>query len=242
MMPNSNKRIFMIADVHISPSRPDVVDRFCRFCDSLNEGDSLYILGDLFEFWYEYRLWLLEDFAASLKAIKKTTERGVLVYVINGNRDFSYGDVFKSNTGATSLGDIHSLQDIDTVIMHGDLLCTEDYRYLLWRKLVRSKISHLFFRAIPGFVARWLIQRLINSSARNKLRKKEWVMSLQLSAAAEYLDEYKCNILICGHHHDASEMEISENRKLYVIGAWENDTPAPYLEVNTTSITRHVFA
>ena len=85
---------------------------------------ELYILGDLFEFWYEYRKQIFELYAKDLLALENAWQAGVKIFLF-GNRDFAYGRYVNKRFGATVLGDGQqiTLHDSRPVwLEHGDLL------------------------------------------------------------------------------------------------------------------------
>ena len=115
-----------IADLHLSPERPDITAAFEAFCERNACLDKLYILGDLFE------AWLGDDdpseFAVHIKSLlKQLVDHGVHVYFMPGNRDFMLGKKFAREVGLTrSKIKRLSANGVRTLLMHGDTLCTAD--------------------------------------------------------------------------------------------------------------------
>src|SRR5690606_35200723 len=120
-----------IADLHLSPARPDITALFLAFlANDAKRSSALYILGDLFD------AWLGDDdtsaFAAEVKAaLKEVTLAGVPVYFMAGNRDFLIGERFSDETGVAILseGTVVNLFGTPTLLLHGDTLCTRDETY-----------------------------------------------------------------------------------------------------------------
>src|SRR5690606_33165658 len=117
-----------ISDLHLEAGRPGIGEQFLAFLDAeATRADSLYILGDLFEY------WIGDDdpdpYYASMKAaIAGLTSRGVPVYFMHGNRDFMIGESFAAETGVRILNDptVVNLHGRQVLLSHGDELCTDD--------------------------------------------------------------------------------------------------------------------
>src|SRR5690554_6172493 len=94
---------WFIADLHLSPARPDITALFLQFLrQQAPNADALYILGDLFDAWIGDDD--NSDFAQSIQAaLAELTQQGVAVYFIAGNRDFLIGPSFAKRTGVTLL-------------------------------------------------------------------------------------------------------------------------------------------
>ena len=140
-----------ISDLHLDADRPDVIDLFGAFLDGQARGaDALYILGDLFE------AWVGDDdpshagafVAGKLRALSAS---GVPVYFIRGNRDFLLGEAYARRAGMRILPDpaVVVLHGEPTLILHGDLLCTDDLAYQQFRAQTRDPRWQAQFLAQP---------------------------------------------------------------------------------------------
>ena len=125
------ERLF-ISDLHLDPSRPRATAAFLSSSGSdALRAERLYILGDLFEFWIGDD----EDDFHSTEVLDSpapsTPSGGRRCFVMRGNRDFLLGGRFESRTGARLLADptVEEMFGDRVLIMHGDLLCTDDHAY-----------------------------------------------------------------------------------------------------------------
>ena len=140
-----------VSDLHLDPSRPLVTDLFLRFLhDEGRRADALYILGDLFE------AWVGDDdpskAGAQLAAgVREVADAGVPVYFIHGNRDFLVGREYALRAGMRLLPDpaVVSLYGEPVLLMHGDLLCTDDTTYQAVRAQTRDPEWQRRFLAQP---------------------------------------------------------------------------------------------
>jgi len=129
-----------IADLHLDPERPANTELFGHFLDGeARDADALYILGDLFE------AWVGDDDPSEAGVfvadrLRALTDSGVPAYFIRGNRDFLLGADYATRSGMTLLDEplVVDLHGTPTVILHGDLLCTDDVAYQQFRTQTRD--------------------------------------------------------------------------------------------------------
>ena len=148
---NGRMSTLFIADLHLDPERPAITGLFGRFIDEEARGaDALYILGDLFE------AWVGDDDPSATGTfvadkLRGLADSGVPVYFMRGNRDFLLGDAFARRAGMTVLPDpaLVTLYGKPTLLMHGDLLCTDDTAYQQFRTQTRDPAWQAGFLAQP---------------------------------------------------------------------------------------------
>ena len=137
----------LISDLHLTPESPETLAYFHRFLESLGDIDSLYVLGDLFEY------WLGDDTARELghlpveTILQDLTTRGTKIYFIPGNRDFLIGSDFALRTGVSILNDasVHRFFQCCVLLLHGDSLCTDDHEHQTFRSMVNEPDWQLNF-------------------------------------------------------------------------------------------------
>jgi len=141
-----------VSDLHLDPARPAITALFLAFLRGEARGaDALYILGDLFEAWIgdDTPSPAADAVATELRAL---ADSGVPVYFMAGNRDFLVGEDYARRAGLRILPDptVIDLYGHPTLLMHGDLLCTDDVAYQQFRAQTRD----------PAFIANFLAQPL----------------------------------------------------------------------------------
>ena len=140
-----------ISDLHLDPERPAITELFGRFVDEeARDADALYILGDLFE------AWVGDDDPSDTGAfvagkLRGLHEAGVPVHFIRGNRDFLLGEDYARRAGMAILPDpaVVMLYGKPVLLMHGDLLCTDDVAYQQFRAQTRDPRWQAQFLAQP---------------------------------------------------------------------------------------------
>lgn len=140
-----------VSDLHLDPARPEITALFLRFLRGEAAGaDALYILGDLFEAWVgdDDPSEAGAEVAAALHAL---ADAGVPVYFIHGNRDFLVGQDYARRAGMRILPDpsVVSLYGRPALLMHGDLLCSDDTAYQAFRAQTRDPRWQQQFLAQP---------------------------------------------------------------------------------------------
>jgi UDP-2,3-diacylglucosamine hydrolase len=140
-----------VSDLHLDPERPAITELFGRFVDEEARGaDALYILGDLFE------AWVGDDDPSDAGAyvaerLRRLRGAGVPVRFIRGNRDFLLGGDYARRAGMDILPDpaVVPLYGKPVLLMHGDLLCSDDTAYQAFRAQTRDPRWQAQFLAQP---------------------------------------------------------------------------------------------
>jgi UDP-2,3-diacylglucosamine hydrolase len=193
-----------IADLHLDPSRPQITDLFERYLasDEVRHADALYILGDLVEAWIgdDDDAELPMRIAAATRAVR---DAGVPVYFMVGNRDFLLGQAFAARAGLTLLDDgtVHDIHGRRTLLMHGDVLCTDDIAYQAVRRQVRTPEWQAQILAMPLQARRAFAAKAREDSKAHTGNTMESIMDVNADAVAETLRKAGVTRLIHGHTH-----------------------------------------
>jgi UDP-2,3-diacylglucosamine hydrolase len=219
-----------VSDLHLDASRPQVTALFRDFlCSEVLHAEALYILGDLFE------AWVGDDTAGEpadvvRAALKAVTVAGVPVFVMRGNRDFLLGPRFAEATGVQLLPDpaVIVLNGEPTLLMHGDLLCTDDFAYQSFREQVRSPQWQEQFLAQP-LAARVAFAEQARAASREHQQGMkgdgtlETITDVNQDAVRETLERYGVMRLIHGHTHRPAihSLDLGAGRgQRIVLGDW----------------------
>ena len=214
-----------ISDLHLDPERPTVTKLFLELLGTrATDADALYILGDLFE------AWVGDDDASPMNqavcaGLKKCVTSGTPVFVMHGNRDFLLAAEFADASGATLLEDPAriDLYGTPTLLMHGDLLCTDDKEYMAFRAMVRDPQwqQQLLSKSLQE-------RQLIARDMRNKSReqtggKPESIMDVNQEAVVEIMTGHRVQRLIHGHTHRPAIHDLlisGQPAQRIVLGDW----------------------
>lgn len=215
-----------VSDLHLSARRPETTDLFIGFlAGTAREAATLYILGDLFDYWLGDDD--LEDpFAARVcKALAGLADSGTQIRFLPGNRDFLVGNDFAAACGLRFLAE-PSVRDIagePTLLLHGDTLCTDDHDYQTFRTTVRTPTWREQFLAQPLVTRREYVEGLRERSEAEKRVKPYELMDTNAEAVAETFRRYNVTSMIHGHTHRQArhDLEVDGRRcRRWVLGDW----------------------
>ena len=199
-----------ISDLHLDAARPAITELFGQFLQrQARSADALYILGDLFE------AWVGDDDPSEVgtqvaAGLRQVADAGVPVYFIRGNRDFLVGRDYAARAGFRILSDpaVVMLYGKPTLLMHGDLLCTDDAAYQAFRTQTRAPAWQAQFLSQP-LAARlaFAAQARAASQAHQSGMKKsdsahfETVTDVSPSTVESSFTRFGIDTLIHGHTH-----------------------------------------
>ena len=194
---------FFISDLHLDEARPHIVELFEHFlANEARRAEALYILGDLFE------AWIGDDDDAPLparvaSALSALNDSGVPIYFIAGNRDFLLGEDYAQRAGMTILDDgaIVDPYGTQTLLMHGDTLCTDDTAYLAFRKQVRDPSWQRQFLSQPLAARRAFAQQARSASREHTAQTAMAIMDVNQGAVEAALRDAHVARMIHGHTH-----------------------------------------
>ncbi len=221
-----------VSDLHLDPARPDITALFLRFLrEEAATADALYILGDLFEAWVgdDDPSVAGAEVAAGLHAL---AQAGVPVYFMHGNRDFLVGAGYARRAGMRLLPDpaVVSLYGEPVLLMHGDLLCSDDTAYQAFRAQTRDPDWQQRFLDQP-LAARlaFAAQARAASMARQQQMLQgdrgtfETVTDVTAATVEATLARFGVDTLVHGHTHRPAlhELEVAgRRRRRIVLGDW----------------------
>lgn len=193
-----------ISDLHLCPTRPQITELFSRFLEGApRDADTLYILGDLFEYWVGDDDCDDPFNATIITALRRLSDSGTKIFLMHGNRDFLLGEQFCLAAGVSLLGDptLINLYGTPTLLMHGDTLCTDDMAYQAFRKQVRDPAWQQQFLAQPLAQRKAIAQNYRRKSETAKQTKTRGIMDVTLATLETILRKYNYPRLIHGHTH-----------------------------------------
>jgi UDP-2,3-diacylglucosamine hydrolase len=232
----------LISDLHLTPESPETLAYFHSFLGSLEQIDSLYVLGDLFEY------WLGDDACETLghspvaDALKNLTNVGTPVHVMPGNRDFLLGQQFAYRTGSTILNDatVQTFFGRQVLLLHGDSLCTDDEAHQKFRSIVDQPEWRSTFLDKP-VSERDAIGRAIRFRSNIEKRyKTSRIMDVNQHAVEAALKPSEAILLIHGHTHRPGIHQWTLKGQTYsrvVLGDWS--TGPSWIEFRETDLQLH---
>lgn len=195
---------FFISDLHLAAEQRETVSAFFELLKGpARSAGSLFILGDLFEYWAGD-----DDVDAPFNssvcgALRELSAAGVEVFFMTGNRDLLAGRDFAHAASLQLLPDptLVDLRGLRVLLSHGDMLCTDDRAYQAYRKQVRDPAWQAAFLAQPLSTRKAFIESLRQQSEAAKQDKPMTIMDVNVRAVEDLLHAYAHPVLIHGHTH-----------------------------------------
>lgn len=199
-----------LSDLHLSADRPRATEAFFRFLEGpAAAADAVYVLGDLFEYWAGDDD-LHEPFSARIAERFARLGRSVPVHVMHGNRDFLLAQRFARAASTLPLHDpsVVDLYGVRTLLTHGDLLCTQDRRYQVFRRVVRNSVVQGLFMHLPLERRKRIIGGARRMSEGEKNFKQMDIMDVAPAAVVHAFRRHGCIRMIHGHTHRPARHEL----------------------------------
>lgn len=182
------------------------------------------MLGDLFE------AWLGDDdpepeYRRVIAALRALADAGTRLFFMHGNRDFLVGERFSTESGCALLGD-HAVVDMygeRVLLMHGDLLCTDDVEYQAFRKMVRDPAWQARMLALPVAQRKALAAQVKAQTKAAVMAKAEDIMDVNDGAVADTMRRHGVRTLLHGHTHRPAVHRFTldgEPATRIVLGDW----------------------
>jgi len=219
---------YFISDLHLERIESPITNIFTAFLDDLNQNDSLYILGDLFE------SWIGDDNVSELSQyisdrLLMLSERDISVAIMHGNRDFLIGEDFCKASSIKLINDPRIIE-IDTkkvMLTHGDELCTDDKEYQAFRSVVRNPLWQKDFLNFPISKREKIAGEAKDASKDSKENKAMEIMDVNTDAVLKAFNDQNIEIMIHGHTHRPNIHKVSnegKNLTRYVLGDWSKNS------------------
>lgn len=219
-----------VSDLHLQASKPELTALAFSLFDSVaRDCETMYILGDLFEYW-------IGDDACDLTAteianrLTALSNHGVNIIVMHGNRDFLLGEKFVSSFGGSLVREdtiVVELNGKASLLMHGDTLCTDDNQYQFYRRMVRNSGWQSDFLA-KSVTEREATANMIRntSKVRGHRAHTENIADINEDALHAAVSDYSVERVIHGHtHRPAFHQHQIDGRAIdrLVLGDWHTD-------------------
>lgn len=237
-------RIYFVSDVHLGLRTADPVEReerFVRFLKGIpRDAGALYLLGDIWDFWYEYRDVVPREGARVIAELIALMDSGVTVYFFPGNHDQWCFSFFES-LGMRRCTQPHLLELGGKVLClgHGDLLGSGRRGYRLMQSIFGNRIVQALFSSLHP----WLAFRLGNGwSGGNRKRHDDYHFRGEQEPlyrfALQQSEQVHVDYFIFGHFHDAVDLDLPTGARLIVLKDWiSGGTPHAVLDPATGALS-----
>ena len=235
--------VYFVSDAHFGAD-PDPVEavrreRFHDFLRSLpGRAQSLYIIGDLFDFWFEYGTAIPRRPFATLAVLDQLRRAGIEIHYLNGNHDFWLGPFLSQELGIVTHDHAVTLatQGRRLWLHHGDGLVGGDLGYRMLKAVIRHPASIALYRLIHPDLGIPLARLVSHGSRRSRPNRRFDPDRLWREVAMPRFAEGYDGVLI-GHFHQVLERREGSNEFL-VLGDWIDHFTYARLEDGALTLER----
>jgi UDP-2,3-diacylglucosamine hydrolase len=225
-----NRKIFFASDFHLGlPAGSPPVEREKKVVKWLKlvapQAKEIYLLGDVFDFWWEYKLVVPRGFTRFLGTVSEITDSGIPVHFFTGNHDMWIGDYLEKECGIiTHTGPLSTIFDGKKFhLAHGEGLGTRDKAYKILLSIFHNKPLRAMYSALHpsigmGFGLRWsLSSRLGKGIKINFLgeEKEDLIRYARTILQTENIDYF-----IFGHRHLEMKYMLENSVEIVFLGDW----------------------
>ena len=225
------KKVYFASDNHLgAPDRAMSAEREKRFVSWLKEvqedAAAIFLLGDLFDFWFEYRTVVPKGFVRTLGTLADISDRGIPVFFFAGNHDLWMNGYFEEELGIPVFHrpQRFHIQGKQFFIGHGDGLGPHDKGYKRMKKVFTNPVARWLFRWLHPD---WGVRAAQYFSVKNKLisgeedkeflgEDNEWLVQY----AKRKLEEEHSDYFVFGHRHLPLKIELHEGSTYFNLGDW----------------------
>ena len=227
------KKIYFSSDNHLgAPTKEESLPRekkFVKWLDEVKEdAAAIFLLGDLFDFWFEYKTVVPKGFVRTLGKLAEISDSGIPIYFFVGNHDLWMNDYFEKELNIPTYHDSKEFifNNKTFLIGHGDGKGPNDNGY----KRMKKVFTNPFLKWIYRWLHHDIVMRIAHYlSVKNKLisgdedniflgDNKEWLAAY----AKRKLENKHYDYFVFAHRHLPMEIKVGENSTYFNLGDWIN--------------------
>ncbi len=252
MQIHPGKKIYFLSDFHLgAPDHKTSLVRekkIVKFLDEIKaDASHIFILGDLFDFWYEYKKVVPKGFVRILGKLAEITDSGIIIKFFVGNHDMWMNGYFEQELGIEVFHEPKEFEfnNKKFFIGHGDGLGPGDHRYKFIKKVFRNKFSKWLFgilhpqsgiglanymsrksRAATGFTDEHFLGE-----------EKEWLIIF----SKEILEKKHVDYFIFGHRHLPLDFKLKDDSRYINLGDWIKYNSFAVFDGNDTELKYYII-
>jgi UDP-2,3-diacylglucosamine hydrolase len=227
----SSKKIYFLSDFHLGAPSPAVSlareKKIIRFLDEIKDSaEEIFIVGDLFDFWYEYKKVVPKGYVRILGKLAELTDRGIPVHFFVGNHDMWMTDYFEKELNIPVYYEPlpFEFNGKKFLVGHGDGLGPGDHGYKFIKKVFRNKGCRWLFGILPPYIGMGIADYFSRKSRAQTGTKdevflgedKEWLIMY----CKKQLESQHYDYFIFGHRHLPLDIKLKDNSRYINLGDW----------------------
>lgn len=227
----TSKKVYFLSDFHLGA--PNAVesrkreDRLVRFLqDARKDAGVIFIVGDIFDFWFEYKTVVPKGFVRILGTLAQMADEGIQLHIFTGNHDLWMQDYLSKELNAKLYFEPQqfTIQNKQFLIGHGDGLGPGDSGYKRLKKIFTNPLCQWLFRwlhpdagiQLANYFSRKSRAKTGNADELFLGEDKEWLILYAKEQAKTMAVDY----FIFGHRHYAIDLKINEKSRYINLGDW----------------------
>jgi UDP-2,3-diacylglucosamine hydrolase len=243
-----SRKIFFASDFHLglkAGSNPlDREKKVVRWLRSIApEAKEIYLIGDIFDFWWEYRLVVPKGFTRFLGSVSEITDSGIPVHFFTGNHDMWMKNYFTDECGViTHTSPITRVFDGKKfLIAHGEGLGSNSTGYRILLSIFRNKPLQVMYSALHpsigvGFGHKWSLHSRLGKGISLEYLGEEKEDLIRY--AKSFLLKEKVDYFVFGHRHIEMTCKVGESSEIIFLGDWVKDSSYAVWDGETMTLTR----
>lgn len=228
---NLKKNIYFLSDFHLGTPNPEASlvreKKVIRFLDSVHaDAAEIFIVGDMFDFWYEYKYVVPKGYVRLLGKLATLTDAGIKIHFFVGNHDMWMRSYFQTELNIPVYFEPKEFifNNKNFLVGHGDGLGPGDKKYKFLKKIFRNPVCQWLFGIVPPGIGMGLANYFSNKSRDATPVKErsfmgednEWLITY----CKEVLQKKQYDYFVFGHRHLPIDFDLKNSSRYINIGDW----------------------
>lgn len=224
----SISRALVASDAHLGAVSPEQERRFLAFLETVpDRADELVLVGDVFDFWFEWRHAVQGEHFAALRRLADLVDAGLRVRMVGGNHD-AWGGPFLEGEVGVELVEGPVVTEVGgrrTFLAHGDGLADGDWGYRILKQVIRSRTARVLFRLLHPDLAIPLVRRVSGTDRESTAEEEAAAVRTRAEVLSAHADEVlrrrpEVELVLLGHAHRPELREVEPGRHYLNPGDW----------------------
>jgi len=243
---SENKKLYFLSDFHLgAPNYEQSLARerkIIAFLNSIqNTAAEIFILGDMFDFWYEYKTAVPKYFVRLLGKLGELSDSGIKIHFFIGNHDMWMNGYFEKELGIQTYTEPKKFEynGKTFLIGHGDGLGPGDKGYKFLKKIFRNKFCNWLFgqlhptwgMGLANYFSKKSREKTSDANAVWRSEKEEGLVAY----VQQFLQKEKINFFVFGHRHYPIDLSLNSESRYINLGDWISNFT--YAEFDGNNIT-----
>ncbi len=194
--------------LHPDPQEQERLDKFLALLELATRADHLVLLGDIFDFWFDYPHFRLSGFDSIFQALDRVRDAGTRIHFIGGNHDIWAAAFMHQRYGCNPTGETEIVQfgDRRLLLQHGDGLLKFDWAYNSFRAVVRTRTGIVLAKALHPEIL-YAFSKWLSGKSRSATRDEASKIEIR---ARKWLDRQQpadWDLTVMGHVHHGFQID-----------------------------------